>query len=203
MVIRYPNGRPYTGNSTKHLDKKQAFSQSTYSNRGMNLETMINDSIRYYRQQNQMIIHKKPTPIQVVSVDYPKRSRAKITEAYYRKASTTDYNGVYKGFYIDFEAKETNNKTSFPFSNFHQHQIDHMRNCLNQGAICFVVMYFSTLNEFYLVQSQTIIEFYDHMIQNNGPKSMKITHIQNMGIKLKQGIRPKLYLKEAIDQLLF
>ena len=45
----------------------------------------------------------------------------------------TDYNGVYKGKYIDFEAKETQNPTSFPLKNFHQHQIRHMEEVLNQG----------------------------------------------------------------------
>ena len=39
------------------------------------------------------VIHKKPTPIQIVRVDYPQRSRAKIVEAYFRQASTTDYSG--------------------------------------------------------------------------------------------------------------
>ena len=73
-----------------------------------------------------MCIRDRPTPVQIVKVDYPKRSRAKIVEAYFRQASTTDYSGVYKGYYIDFEAKETRQKTSMPMKNFHAHQIKHM-----------------------------------------------------------------------------
>lgn len=58
----------------------------------MTLEEEINESNEYYLVNNQAVIYKKPTPIQIVSVDYPKRSRAVIKEAYFRQASTTDYN---------------------------------------------------------------------------------------------------------------
>ena len=76
-----------------------------FANRGMTFEKMINESNQYYLSRGLAVIHKKPTPIQIVKVDYPRRSRAKIVEAYFRQASTTDYSGVYKGRYIDFEAK--------------------------------------------------------------------------------------------------
>ena len=78
-----------------------------FANRGMSFESAINATNDYYLSRGLAVIHKKPTPVQIVKVDYPKRSRAKIVEAYFRQASTTDYSGVYKGYYIDFEAKET------------------------------------------------------------------------------------------------
>ena len=74
------------------------------SNLGMKLENLINNSNTYYLENDLAVIHKKPTPIQVVRVDYPARNKAVIREAYYKTPSTTDYNGVYKGKYIDFEA---------------------------------------------------------------------------------------------------
>ncbi len=98
----------------------------------MTLEQQINESNQYYLDAGIAVVHKKPTPIQIVKVDYPKRSRAVIREAYFRQASTTDYNGVYQGYYLDFEAKETRNKTSFPLKNFHEHQILHLEQCLDQ-----------------------------------------------------------------------
>ena len=96
-MINYPNGK-------KH---KQSAIKTNTAGRGMTLENDLNTSNAYFLQENIANIHKKPTPIQIVNVDYPKRSAAKITEAYFKLQSTTDYNGVYKGKAIDFEAKET------------------------------------------------------------------------------------------------
>ena len=118
-----------------------------FANRGMSFEKMINESNSYYLSRGLAVIHKKPTPIQIVKVDYPHRSRAKIVEAYFRQASTTDYSGVYKGHYIDFEAKETRQKKSMPMKNFHSHQIEHMEAVLEQKGICFVLLHFSSLRE--------------------------------------------------------
>ena len=112
--------------------KKQVSPSQTknFANRGMSFEKMINATNDYYLSQGVAVIHKKPTPIQIVRVDYPQRSRAKIVEAYFRQASTTDYSGVYDGYYIDFEAKETRQKYAIPMKNFHPHQIRHMEQVL-------------------------------------------------------------------------
>ena len=90
---------------------------NTYGNRGMGLEADIGESNKFYRVNDIAIIHKKPTPITISKVDYPSRLEAVIREGYFRTPSTTDYNGIYKGKYIDFEAKETTHKTSFPLDN--------------------------------------------------------------------------------------
>ena len=118
MAIHYPNGKSYTPLEKKR-PRKKLVKNGSFSNRGMSLEDDLNDSNITYLTQERAVIHKKPTPIQIVQVDYPKRSAAVIKEAYFRQASTTDYNGVYRGFYLDFEAKETKNKGSFPLKNFH------------------------------------------------------------------------------------
>ena len=111
MVINYPNGQPF---KKSHSALRKTRAQNTvYGNRGMSLEDEINESNKYYLEHGIAVIHKKPIPIQIVDVSYPKRSAAVIREAYFKQASTTDYNGVYHGKYIDFEAKETKNKVSF------------------------------------------------------------------------------------------
>ena len=92
--MNYPNAK----------SAKEVTHQKSFSNRGMSLEKDINQSNTYYLDEDKAVIHKKPTPVTIVKVDYPARNKAKITEAYYAESSTTDYNGIYKGYYIDFEA---------------------------------------------------------------------------------------------------
>ena len=103
MVIKlyYPSG----------LKKEYRKNVINYSNRGMNLEYLINNANKYYLENDIAVIHKKPTPIQLVDVDYKKNE---IKKAYFKDKSTLDYNGLYKGKYIDFDAKEAHTKTSFP-----------------------------------------------------------------------------------------
>ena len=88
----------------------------SYGNRGMTLEEDINVTNEYYLIHNIASIYKKPTPIGIVKVDYKSGT---IKEAYFKTPSTTDYNGIYKGKYIDFEAKETM-VNSFPLANIHE-----------------------------------------------------------------------------------
>src|SRR5574344_1617077 len=113
--MNYPNKKIVNNNK-----------QINYGNRGMCLEDDINISNKFYLENNIAVVYKKPTPIKVVKVDYNKRINTVIKEAYYEIPSTTDYNGIYKGKYIDFEAKETKCKTSFALSNIHSHQINHL-----------------------------------------------------------------------------
>ena len=99
--MNYPNGikKPHT-----------EILKTSHSNRGMTLESELNFSNEYYRDIDKAYIYKKPTPIKITKVDYPSRDKAVIKEAFFTVPSTTDYNGIYKGKYIDFEAKETKNK---------------------------------------------------------------------------------------------
>ena len=170
-----------------------------FANRGMSFEKMINESNSYYLSRGLAVIHKKPTPIQIVKVDYPHRSRAKIVEAYFRQASTTDYSGVYKGHYIDFEAKETRQKKSMPMKNFHSHQIEHMEAVLEQKGICFVLLHFSSLRETYLLPASYLIEFYNI---DKGGKSMPLTYIQEHGYPIEMQQLPSIPYLEIIEQKL-
>ncbi len=164
MSIRYPNGKVYQ--SSISANKTEAEKKLSFSNRGMTHEEDLNTTNTYYLERQIAVIHKKPTPVQIVKVDYPSRSAAVIKEAYFKQASTTDYNGIYKGRYIDFEAKETKNSTSFPLQNFHQHQIDHMQQVLRQNGICFVILRFSLSEEIFFLEASYLLGFWNS--QMNG-----------------------------------
>ena len=121
-----------------------------YGNRGMLFENEINETNSYYLNNNIAIIYKKPTPITVTKVDFHSRRDAIIKEAYFKTPSTTDYNGIYKGKYIDFEAKETKLEY-FPLRNIHEHQIDHLKRIVYHGGIGFLLVYFSQFDKIFFL----------------------------------------------------
>lgn len=188
MVKHYPKG----------ISSQNSPRQIIYANRGIGFEEQINQSNAYYLQRKLAVIHKKPTPIQVVKVDYPKRSAAVIKEAYFRHASTTDYNGVFKGYYLDFEAKETKQKTAFPLNNFHEHQLVHMENCLEQQGIAFILVKFSSLNRVFLLKAQNFIHFWKQQKR----KSIPLDYFEKFGFEIKIGINPIIPYLDVIDQII-
>ena len=153
----------------------------------------------YYLKHNIACIYKKPTPIQVVKVDYPNRSKAKISEAYYKTPSTTDYNGIYKGKYVDFEAKSVKG-TNFPFSNIYPHQIKHLETIHNMGGISFLLIEFSSKNEIYLLLTSYLLEEYNKSL-NGGRKSIPYEYFKTKGKLIKKSKEDILNYLEPIDIL--
>ena len=89
--MNYPNG----------IKKNIIKPNISHKNRGMTLEEDLNITNNYYLENNIAYIYKKPTPIKVVKAVFQNNIRV-IKEAYYSEPSTTDYNGIYKGCYIDY-----------------------------------------------------------------------------------------------------
>lgn len=199
MTIRYPNGKKFKKSET-FLPLKNVNKDVSFSNRGMTLEEDINETNEYYLTHNIAVIHKKPTPLQIVKVHYPKRSAAVVTEAYFKRPSTTDYNGVYRGKYIDFEAKETKNKTSFPLRNFHDHQVSHMKSVMEHGGIAFALLRFTTLDEVYLLEAKHILPyFYDKEITR---KSIPKSEIEEKGFHISIGFHPRIDYLKIVDKII-
>jgi len=181
--------------------KRKAHTKTTnYANLGMTLESDIEQTNEYYLEHQIAVIYKKPTPIQVVSVSYPARNKAKITEAYYKTPSTTDFNGIYKGKYIDFDAKETNSKTSMPLKNVHPHQIEHLRNISKHQGIAFLIVQFKQYNEYYLLPFDILISFWDSQYENTGRKSIPYDTFKKQAYLIPFGYQPRLDYLKIVDQ---
>lgn len=202
MAIHYPNGKLYqpTHNETPQKTPKKAKDLS-FSNRGKTLEDEINETNLYYLNRQIAIIHKKPVPIQIVKVEYPSRSAAVIREAYFRTASTTDYNGVWNGYYIDFEAKETENKTSFPLKNIHEHQVTHMKNVTSQKGITFIIVRFSKLNRYFVVPFDVMYDAWRKM-EKGGRKSIPLEVFETSTYEIAPNYNPRIDYLEAVAKII-
>ena len=166
-----------------------------YGNRGMTLENDINITNDYYRLNNIALIYKKPTPIKVIKTNYEK---TRIQDAFYEMKSTLDYNGVYKGKYIEFDAKETTSKTSFPLANIHKHQLEHMKNVILHKGIVFLIIRFVSLNKTYLVMGNDIINYIDI----NKRKSLPLTFFQEYGHIINLKYNPRVNYIEILDKII-
>ena len=166
-----------------------------YANRGMGLENDINLTNNYYLNNDIAVIYKKPTFITINKVNYQSRNNAKIEEAYFKTPSTTDYNGIYKGKYIDFEAKETKSKTSFALNNIHSHQIKHLKRIVKHGGIGFIIVRFTTLNETYLLKASDLFIFLD----NEKRKSIPLDYFKKYGFIIKDKYQPRVDYLKAVD----
>lgn len=192
-MLKLPIKKPVTKNPNQKNIKK--------ANLGMILEEMINKTNEYYLDKGIAVIHKKPIPIQIVNVNYPSRCEAVITEAYYKTPSTTDYNGIYKGKYIDFEAKETNVATSFSLNNIHHHQIKHLENIIKHGGIGFLIIYFKKHDEVYLTPFELVKEYWDK--KDTERKSIPYQEFVDKAYKIKISYIPALDYLKIVDEIYF
>ena len=193
--MNYPNGIKKQNNSNHNESYN---SKLSHKNRGMTLENDINLSNEYYCEIDKAYIYKKPTPIKIVNVDYPSRDKAVIKEAYFTIPSTTDYNGIYKGKYIDFESKETKSKTSFSLSNIHSHQIKHLKNIYKHNGIAFLIVRFTTLDETFLLEAEKLSNY----IEDSSKKSISIEFFRKNAYILKNGYTPRIDYLTVVDKLI-
>ncbi len=196
-ILKYPDG------SKREIDTEIRETQKNFkkSRLGISFEQAINESNDYYLNKEIAAIYKKPTPVQIVKVDYPGRNKAKITEAYFKTPSTTDYNGIYKGKYIDFEAKSCKS-SSFSFDNIYEHQIKHLELTEKLGGCSFLIIEFSTKNEIYLFPTKILVKKYNESIVG-GRKSIPYETFKNEGIQIETGFNPRINYLKAVDQYFF
>jgi recombination protein U len=133
----------------------------------------------------------------VVKVDY--QQGAKITQAYFEKQSTTDYNGIYRGKYVDFEAKSTQSNTALPIANITIHQREHLSKIVDQGGVAFLLISFSKRDEVYVLSAKDFLNFTD----KEKRQSLPYDWIKSKGKRVSIQFQPRLDYLKAVDALFF
>lgn len=195
-MIGYPGGinkkKP-----AKQVKKLNTLKTNSYRNRGMSFESEINLSNAYYAEHKRAIITKRPTPINVVKVDYA--LGAKITHAYFESQSTTDYNGIYRGKYLDFEAKSTQSHTALAIANITIHQRRHLGNIIDHGGIAFFLISFTSKDEVYVLKAEDFLAF----CAKEKRQSLPYVWIKANGKRVVIQFQPRLDYLTAVDALFF
>ena len=168
---------------------------STYANRGMGLENDINITNKYYIDNDIALIYKKPTPIRVTKTDY---KSMRIIDGFFETPSTLDYNGIYKGYYIEFDAKETKSKTSYSINNIHKHQLKHIKKVLHHKGIVFLIVRFTSLNKDFLLKGENLMEF----INDNDRKSIPLSYFEENCYQIDIKYVPRLDYIKVVDNLI-
>ena len=142
----------------------------TWNSRGLRgsvLEGYINFTNDYYRSHSIAMIQKIPTPITPVEIN---KENSTITLAYFDKQSTVDYIGAAQGIPVCFDAKEAA-QNRLPLQNIHEHQIEFMEDFVKQGGVSFLIVNFTSLNEFYLLPFE-VLRLYWEKARSGGRKSI-------------------------------
>ena len=75
-----------------------------------------------------------------------------------------------------------------------------MEDCIIQGGIVFIIFYFSSLNEYYLLESQYLISFIKE--NKEGKKSIPLTYIRENGMQIPLTVQSILDYIPVVDKLI-
>lgn len=140
--------------------------------RGSMLEEILNMTNERYRREKLALVQKIPTPITPMEFD---KEHHHITLAYFEQKSTVDYLGNVQGVPICFDAKECATDT-FPLQNIHEHQVRFMEEFEEQNGIAFLIIYYSSREEYYYIPFRDMMRFWERA-EAGGRKSFRFEEI--------------------------
>ncbi len=202
-MIRYPDGRkaPFVEKqpgkdrrrSENRTEEERIRDKMVRTNMGMAFESDVSKSCDYYREREIADIYKRPTPIKVVRMS--KVRKGMIEEAYFQEKSTTDYVGIYRGFYVDFECKETIHD-SIPYHMIREQQYRHLDTILRMGGIGFFLVSFKKYGEVYLIDARKVLA-----VEEEGRhQGLKRSFFQQKGTRVERSYLPPYRLIEALEK---
>lgn len=140
--------------------------------RGMAFENLLEYTNNVYANKGKAIITKRATPMKIISKTRMPGQHICVFD----KKSTVDYDGVYRGHSIQFEAKSTQEKR-FPLDMITKDQVTFLNKAEKQGAICFVLIELRTLKSIYLVTNR-MLQKYIRDAKNGGRKSIPLDDLE-------------------------
>lgn len=146
------------------MDNKK---KKTHANRGMDLENIITTQCKKYIREGKAYIFKLHTEFIV------RRGRGgHIIGCVPKSKSLTDFFGVLDtGEAIAIEVKNTNNKTSFPLGNIHDHQFAFLEEWNKYTKHSYYLIRFKEQGEIYMVHSSKVQKFKDTETRKSIPYS--------------------------------
>ncbi|AKX34443.1 Holliday junction-specific endonuclease [Spiroplasma litorale] len=113
-------------------------------NKGKFLETIINKSIQMLEINNEGLIYKMPVNSNLFEVNN------NVIKAKLLNNTFCDYIGLYKGFYFEFEAKETE-KEYFSVTNIRKNQYTKLKKVHENNGFAFILVYFHKYESLYVL----------------------------------------------------
>lgn len=199
--IKYPNGKTFN-QAVKQIKSETGAKQvrrraGGRANMGMQLESDVISSCQIFRERGWAVIYKRPTPIRIVRVDPENPSH--ITSSFFAEKSTTDFVGIYRSRYIDFECKESSRDT-LELTNIRPQQLTHLNSVLKSGGIGFFLVCFTKRQEVYLLDAHYVL---DSALKAGSRSGFKRELFQEKGRLIAQGYAPRLEILKAIDEEYF
>ena len=201
--IKYPDGREMPSLPKKtcvdhrktenQTEQERIRNSAIKSNMGMHFEADIEKCCDFYREKGVADIYKRPTPIRIVKMS--KEHPGMISEAYFQEKSTTDFVGIYKEKYIDFECKETIHDR-VPYSMIREQQYRHLAFILKLGGIGFFLVSFKNAQEVYLMKAQVILD----KVKDGSHPGFPRPFFKENGTLIQRSYLPPYKLLEAIDE---
>lgn len=167
---------------------------NSYANRGQPFEMMINLVNQVYARDGIALINKRPTPVKVLQ-----SKGNKVISGYFEEKSTVDYDGIYNGQAITFEAKSVSGKR-FDLKNVALHQIEYLERAKKHGAISFLLIELRDFGTVYYV-SLSMIKKYLREAQKGGRKSIPYDDFSVYAFEVSKGRRIPLDYLAVIDQI--
>lgn len=166
-----------------------------YGKRGQAFENLIDYTNQVYKNKGIALINKRPTPMKIIG-----QTRGKQHLCVFDKKSTVDYDGIYRGKPIVFEAKSTGLKR-VPLDIIADHQIEYLDQADNQGAISFLIVEIRPMQDVYIV-SNAMLQKYVKDAQNGGRKSISIDDLEIYAELVEQGGGVPLNYLSVVDKFI-